>query len=190
MYHWHKQRPSRALNIVIRGEVSDPAALAPYARQAIRALDPDLPIYNVKTMQARVELSLARRRFAMTLLALFGALALGLSAIGTYGVMAYLVSQGTRELGIRMALGATPGRVKRMVVGGGMTTALIGIAVGVAGAAMLTRFMQTLLFEVAPIDPMTFGSTALALAVIALAATYAPARRAARIDPNIALRAE
>ena len=190
MYHWHKQRPSRALNIVIRGQANDPAALAPDARQAIRALDPDLPIYNVKTMQARVDLSLARRRFSMTLLALFGGLALGLAAIGTYGVMAYLVSQGTRELGIRMALGATPGRVARMVVGGGMTTALIGIAIGVAGAAMLTRFMQTLLFEVAPIDPVTFGLTALALAAIAFVATYAPARRASKIDPITALRAE
>ena len=175
---------------VIRGDAADPASLAADARQAIRALDPDLPIYNVKTMQARVDLSLARRRFAMTLLALFGGLALGLAAIGTYGVMAYLVSQGTRELGIRMALGATPGRVARMVVGGGMTTALIGIAAGVAGAAALTRFMQTLLFEVAPIDPATFGLIALALAAIALVATYAPARRAAKIDPLVALRTE
>ena len=190
MYHWHRQRPSRALNLVIRGDYADASALAPDVRQAIRALDPDLPIYNVRTMQARVDLSLARRRFAMTLLALFGVLALGLAAIGTYGVMAYLVSQGTRELGIRMALGATPGRVKRMVVAGGMTTALIGIVAGVAGAAALTRFMQTLLFEVAPIDPLTFGLTAAALAGIAFVATYAPARRAAKIDPNIALRAD
>ena len=190
MYHWHRQRPSRGLNIVVRGQGSEAAALAPDVRRAIRDLDPDLPIHNVKTMDARVEQSLARRRFAMTLLALFGLLALGLAAIGTYGVMSYLVGQGTRELGIRMALGATPWRVARMVVRGGMATAAIGIAAGIAGAALFTRFMRSLLFGVEPGDPATFATVGLVLAVIALLAAYAPARRAARINPVSALRAD
>jgi predicted permease len=190
MYHSHRQRPSRALNIVMRTDAPAPEMLASPATAVIRGLDADLPIYNIKTMQARVDESLARRRFAMTLLSLFGLLALGLAAIGTYGVMAYLVSQGTRELGIRMALGATPGGVAGMVVKGGMTTAAIGIAAGLAGAAAATRFMQGLLFGVEPGDPVTFAATAVLLALIALAATYAPARRASRIDPIIALRAE
>ena len=190
MYHWHKQRPSRALNVVMRTATSDPAALSVAARQVIKALDPDLPIYNVKTMQSRVDESLARRRFAMTLLALFAALAFGLAAIGTYGVIAYLVSQGTREIGIRMALGATPEQVARMVVQGGMTIAALGIAAGLAGALLLTRFMESLLFGVEATDPLTFGGIVGLLALMALAATYVPARRAARIDPLISLRSE
>jgi predicted permease len=190
MYHWHKQRPSRALNVVIRSATSDPAVLAPAARQVVRALDPELPIYNVKTMEGRVDESLARRRFAMTLLALFAALAFGLAAIGTYGVIAYLVRQGTREIGIRMALGATPERVAGMVVRGGMSIAVVGIAAGLAGALLATRFMESLLFGVAATDPATFGATAGLLAVMALVAAYVPARRAARVDPLISLRSE
>jgi predicted permease len=190
MYHWHRQRPSRALNVVVRGNSPDAARLGAGVRQVIREIDPDLPIYNVKPMQARVEASLARRRFAMTLLSLFGLLALGLAAIGTYGVMAYLVSQGTRELGIRLALGAAPSRVLGMVVGGGMLTAGVGIAAGTLGALWSTRYMQSLLFGVAPIDAVTVAATSGALALIALAASYAPARRASRIDPLISLRSE
>jgi predicted permease len=190
MYHWHKQRPSRALNVVIRSATSDPAVFAPVTRQVVRALDPELPIYNVKTMEGRVDESLARRRFAMTLLALFAALAFGLAAIGTYGVIAYLVRQGTREIGIRMALGATPERVAGMVVRGGMSIAVVGIAAGLAGALLATRFMESLLFGVAATDPATFGATAGLLAVMALVAAYVPARRAARVDPLISLRSE
>jgi ABC-type antimicrobial peptide transport system permease subunit len=137
-----------------------------------------------------VDESLARRRFAMTLLALFAALAFGLAAIGTYGVIAYLVRQGTREIGIRMALGATPERVAGMVVRGGMSIAAVGIAVGLAGALLATRFMESLLFGVAATDPATFGATAGLLAVMALVAAYVPARRAARVDPLISLRSE
>ncbi len=190
MYHWHRQRPSRALTVVLRTATSDPARLAPAARQVIKDLDPDLPIYSVKTMDGRVDESLARRRFAMTLLSLFAALALCLAVIGTYGVIAYLVSQGTREIGIRMALGATPGRVSAMVVRGGMTIAAIGIGAGLAGALVLTRFMKSLLFEIAPTDPATFAAIVGLLAVLALAATYVPARRASRIDPLVALRTD
>jgi predicted permease len=190
MYFSHRQRPSRALTVVLRTTASDPAALAPAVRQQIRQIDPDLPVYNVRTMDQRVEDSLGRRRFAMTLLTLFAVLALGLSTIGTYGVMAYVVSQGTREIGIRMALGATHLDVARMIVTGGMTIALAGIACGVGAALVLTRFMGTLLFEIAPSDPLTFGVIASLIALTALAATCVPAWSAARIDPLVSLRSE
>ncbi len=183
MYHSHKQRPGRALNIVVRTGTSDPASAAPAVRAVLKELDPDLPIYNIKTMQARVDESLARRRFAMTLLSLFAALAFGLAAIGTYGVMAYMVSQGAREIGIRMALGASPERVSRMVVRSGMAIAGLGIAVGVAGSLLAARLMQSQLFAIAPTDPLTFGVIVALLSLTALAAAYVPARRAARIDP-------
>jgi predicted permease len=190
MYFSHRQRPSRALTVVLRTTASDPATLAPAVRQQIREIDPDLPVYNVSTMDQRVEESLGRRRFAMTLLTLFAVLALGLSTIGTYGVMAYVVSQGTREIGIRMALGATHLDVARMIVAGGMTIALAGVACGVAAALVLTRFMGTLLFEIAPTDPWTFGAIAALIAFTALAATCVPAWSAARIDPLVSLRSE
>ena len=190
MYHWHRQRPARALSVVVRGRTSDPAGLTPAVRQVIKDIDPDLPIYSVKTMEARVGDSIARRKFAMTLLTLFAALAFGLAAIGTYGVLAYLVSQGTREIGIRMALGATPERVAGMIVRGGMTTAGIGIAAGIVSALIVTRFMQSLLFGVEATDPLTFGAIVILLALMALAATYVPARRAARIDPLVSLRGD
>ena len=190
MYHWHKQRPARNLNVVVRSAGIDAAALMPDVRQSLAAFDPDLPVYNVKTMQQRVSESLAQRRFAMTLLVLFALLAFGLAAIGTYGVIAYLVSQGTRELGIRMALGATPEKVAGMVVRGGMVMAVAGIGAGLAGAVVITGFMQTLLFGVQRNDPVTFGAIVLLLTATALLAAWIPARRAARIDPVISLRAD
>ena len=190
MYHWHRQRPARTLSVVLRGDTTDPAAMTPSARAVITEIDPDLPIYNVKTMEGRVEASVARRRFAMSLLALFAGLAFALAAIGTYGVLAYLVSQGSREIGIRMALGATPRRVAGMVVRSGLGTAGTGIAVGVVTALAFTRIMESLLFEVAPADPLTFVTIVVLLALMVLAATWVPARRAAHIDPLITLRGE
>ena len=189
MYLPHTQAPSRGMNVVIRTD-RDPAALAPAVRQAIHALDPDLPIYNLRTMSERVDESLARRRFSMLLLTLFAAFALGLSAIGVYGVIAYLVSQGTRELGIRMALGATPAGILRLIVGHGMGIAAVGVCAGLMGALALTRFMRNLLFGVAPLDPVTFVAVAVLLTAVALAASYLPARRAARIDPMVSLLSE
>jgi ABC-type antimicrobial peptide transport system permease subunit len=141
-------------------------------------------------MEHRVEESLARRRFAMLLLSVFALLALGLATIGIYGVIAYLVSQGTRELGIRMALGATPRAILVLIVGHGLSVTLAGVTLGLIGAFALTRFMQTLLFGVTAADPVTFGGIALVLTAVALAASYLPARRAARIDPVISLRSE
>jgi predicted permease len=188
-YRYQGQTPSRALNVVV-GSTGNPSGLAAAVTQQVRALDPDMPIYRMQTMGKRVEESLAERRFSMLLLTLFALLALGLAAIGTYGVMAYLVSQGTRELGIRLALGAAPRDLLRLVVRQGMSVAIMGTVVGLGGAFLLTEFMRALLFGVHPRDPLTFVAIASTLTAVALVASYVPARRAARIDPIISLRAE
>src|SRR6185503_16774545 len=151
---------ARGMNVVVRTE-RDPAASAPAIRAEIRALDPDLPIYNVRTMSQRVGESLARRRFSMLLLTLFAALALGLATIGIYGVIAYLVTQGTRELGIRMALGATPRAILLLILRHGLSVALLGVGAGLAGAFALTRFMRNLLFGIGAADPATFVTVSL-----------------------------
>ena len=189
MYHPHTQAPSRAMNVVIR-TASDPAGLASGVTAQIRALDPYLPIYNVRTMSQRVEESLARRRFAMLLLSLFAGLAVALAAVGVYGVMAYLVSQGAREIGIRMALGATPEAIRALVVGQSARVALAGAGTGLIASLALARFMRSLLFGVQARDPLTFGATAALLAVITILASYVPARRAAAVDPISSLRSE
>ena len=168
----------------------DPGGLTAAVTRQIRELDPDLPSYNVTTMEQRVDESLARRRFSMLMLTLFAVLALGLAAIGIYCVMAFLVSQGTREIGIRMALGATPGGILVLIVRQGMVIATIGLALGLSGAFILTRFMASLLFGVRPGDPLTFGAIALTLGMVAFLASYIPARRASGIDPMVALRSE
>jgi len=183
------QVPVRGMNVVLRSQ-QDPETLTTAVRAELKAIDPDLPMYRVRTMEARVEESLARRRFAMLLLSVFAALALGLAAIGVYGVMSYLVNQGTRELGIRLALGASPRGILRLIVGSGLQIALLGVGLGLAGAWMLTRFMQSLLFDVAPTDPLTFTIIPVVLAAVTLVACYLPARRATRIDPVVCLRSE
>jgi predicted permease len=185
----HAQYTTQAMNVVLRSNVA-PAALTSAIKKEIQEVDPDLPIYNVRTMDDRVQESLARRRFSMVMLGLFAFLALALATIGIYGVMAYLVSQGTRELGIRLALGATPGDISRLVVRQGMTLAITGVALGLAGAFALTRLLRSLLFGVQASDPLTFVAIAGLLAVIALVASYIPARRAAQIDPMVSLRWE
>ncbi len=189
LYYPHAQAPWRAMNVVIRAS-GDPARLTEASARELRGIDPDLPMYRVSMMTDRVEESLARRRFSMLLLTLFAALALGLASIGIYGVMAYVVSQGTRELGIRLALGATPQAVMRLIIGHGMTVAVVGIGVGLAGAFVLSRFMRGLLFGVEPLDPLTFTAIPLLLGLVALAACVTPALRAARIDPVVSLRSE
>jgi putative ABC transport system permease protein len=189
VYFPHSQVTTRAMNVVVRSTI-DPASLTAAVRQEIHALDPDLPVYNVRTMGQRVDDSLARRRFAMLLLTVFAACALGLAAVGTYGVIAYLVSQGTREVGIRMALGATPSAVLLMIVRQGMTVAAAGVLVGLGGTFVLTRFMRGLLYGVTPSDPFTFTVIGALLGLVALVASYVPARRAARIDPMVSLRSE
>ncbi len=162
MYLPETQFARRAMNVVLRSE-SSPAVLTAGVRSVIRELDPDLPIYNVRTMADRVDESLAERRFAMQLLTLFAAVALGLATIGIYGVIAYLVSQGTRELGIRLALGATPTAVVWLVARHTVVIAVVGVTSGVLLAFALTRFMQSLLFNVHPADPVTFATIAAGL---------------------------
>ena len=189
LYHPHTQYPARAMNVTVRSR-SDPAHLGPSVVREVRALDPDLPVHALRTMEDRVEASLARRRFSMLLLSLFAGLALLLGTLGTYGVMAYQVSQGTRELGIRLALGATPGRVLASVLRQGLSLATAGVAVGMLGAFAVTRSMQALLFGIDATDPVTFTVVPGVLLLAALAATFVPARRAAAVDPALTLRSE
>src|SRR5215510_14397492 len=171
------------------GAVDDPKLMATINR-AIRALYPELPTYDVSTMDARLHDSLARRRLSMVLLGAFAVFALILAAIGIYGVIAYWVDQRTREIGIRMALGADARRILRLVVGEFGVMILAGVAVGLGGAFALTRLMNSLLFGVSATDVATFGVIPVVLAVIALAATFVPARRATRVEPIVAVRAE
>ena len=183
------QFPTRDMTVVVRS-VNDPAGVLGAVKKELRSLDADLPMYGVRTMQQRVNESLARRRFSMLLLAVFASVALALATIGIYGVMAYLVSQGTREIGIRIALGATQQNILSLVVRQGMALALTGVASGLAGAFLLTRLIRSLLFGVEATDPATFVGIALLLGLVALLASYIPARRAARVDPLVALRYE
>ena len=189
LYRAQSQYPTRAMNVVLRSG-ADPAALAPAVKQQIHELDSDLPLYNVRTMNQRLDESLAQRRFAMLLLTLFAGVALALAAIGTYGVMAYLVNQGTREIGIRIALGATQRAIVRLIVWKGLSLALTGVAIGLAGAFAVSRLMRSLLFGVTPSDPFTFVMISFLLTLIALLASYIPAHRAAQIDPIVCLRDE
>ncbi|HEY6252551.1 MAG TPA: ABC transporter permease, partial [Candidatus Angelobacter sp.] len=190
LYLPQSQYTGRAMNVVLRSQSSDPAALTSAVKRELHQLDRNLPMYGVRTMLERVQESLARRRFSMLTLGLFAALALALATIGIYGVMSYLVSQGTREIGIRMALGATRGGIAGFVVRRGMLLTLAGAGLGLLGAFLLTRLMSSLLFGVGDTDPLTFIAVAILLSAVALAASYVPAKRAARIDPIILLRCE
>ena len=187
MYLDQTQLTPRAINVVVRA-AGDPAALTTAVRRELRDFDPDLPVYDVRTMDQRVSESLARRRFSMLLLTIFAALASGLAALGVYGVVAFLVAQGTKEMGIRMALGATPREIGLLVVRHGLVMAAAGIGLGAAGAFVLTRFMQSLLYGVASTDPMTYVLVSGLVVTVALAACYLPARRAASLDPMRSLR--
>jgi putative ABC transport system permease protein len=189
MYLPHAQFPVRAMNVVVRSATT-PDALTASLRQAIRAVDPDLPMFRVRSMAARVDESLAQRRFLMVLLAIFAAVALGLATIGTYGVLAYLVSQGRRELAIRMALGATTADIVRLVARHGLTVAGAGVAAGLAVAFAAARLIDAVLFDVSARDPLTFAAVALTLGIVALLASIVPALRAARIDPARTLSAD
>jgi putative ABC transport system permease protein len=174
------------MGLVVR-TASDPAAFAATLRREVQALDKDQPVYNVRTMDDVVANSLGTRRVSMQLFAVFAGAALLLAALGIYGVMAYSVTQRTQEIGIRMALGAQRSDVLALVIRQGMTLSVIGVVVGLAGAFALTRLIANLLFGVAATDPLTFVAIPLLLLFVALVACYLPARRAARLDPTIAL---
>ena len=182
-------RATPSLAIVVRTQ-NDPAALSSAVRDAITEIDHSQPIYDMQTLDQLVAKSLGQRRFTLTLMVLFGVIALVLSAIGIYGVMAFAVTQRTQEIGIRMALGASAVDVLKMVVGSGMVLALIGVGVGLIGAFALTRLMASLLFGVSPTDLVTFSFVTAGLLIVALLACYIPARRATKVDPLVALRYE
>jgi putative ABC transport system permease protein len=182
-----RMHSSRTAYLVARTG-SDPLRLAPAIRSQVLAVDRDQPISNIATMDQIVEASMGSRRLTMLLLGLFAAVALLLATVGIYGAIAFSGVQRTHELGIRRALGAQNRDIMRLMLGQGLTLALIGSALGIGGALVLTRIMRGLLFHISPADPATYIGIALLWVVVALAASYIPARRAARIDPSHALR--
>ncbi len=191
MYFPHMQRPQPFMSVVVKASsTAQAAALAPAMRAAVHALDSSEPMGDFRTMDEVIALSMADRRLMSFLLAGFAVLALVLAAIGIYGVTAYGVAQRTREIGIRMALGAGRGDVFRLIVGGGMKLILIGVGLGLLAAFGLTRLLGSLLYGVGAGDPLTFVGVVGVLGFVALLANYLPARRATRIDPMVALREE
>ncbi len=176
------------MTIVVRGPGG--AALAPMIRQKIAAIDPQLAIFNVRTMERMLETNTAQPRLTAWLVGLFAALAVLLAAIGVYGVLAYLVAQRTQEIGVRMALGAPAGSVLQLVLGHALRLTTLGIGVGIVAAALLSPYIESQLFGVAPRDVRTLAGVAAGLMAIAVLASYIPARRATKVDPLIALRAE
>jgi putative ABC transport system permease protein len=168
----------------------DPQSFAPSVRGEVQAIDKDQPISHIRTMEKLVAGSASQRRFNMSLLTAFAGLALLLAAVGIYGVMSYSVEQRTREIGLRMALGAQTRDVLRLVVRQGMTLTLIGAVIGLIAALGLTRLIENLLFGVSATDPVTFLVVASLLALVAMLACYLPARRATKVDPLAALKAE
>ncbi len=189
MYMSTAQDSFNTLWVMARTE-GDPNALSGTVRQIVRDLDGRLPAYSMTPLAEVVSESVAQQRFSMLLILLFGGVALFLSAVGLYGVVAYTVSLRTREIGLRMAVGASPSDVLRMIVGGGMKLALLGVALGVGGALALSQLVKAMLFEVEPSDPASYAATAALLLVVAALACYIPARRAMRVDPMVTLQQE
>jgi putative ABC transport system permease protein len=190
MYLPQSQFTDSFLVIVARTTTSEPAELLPAIRAALRAQDSAVPLYEVATLDDLVARSMAARRFVATLLAGFAGVALMLAAIGLYGVIAYSVAQRTREVGLRVALGATRGHVFRLVLGAGTSTIAAGLGLGLAAAALTTRLLAGQLYGVEPLDPPTLAGAVLVLAVVSLAAHLVPIRRALAVDPTVALRDE
>ena len=194
MYFLHSQHAYanpfgvwRPMMLAVRTTV-DPLSVSGSLKEAVQTLDKDLPVARLQALDQIVSSSIAQARFAMLLMTIFSLVALALAAAGVYGVVSYSVAQRTREIGIRMALGAQPRQVLRLVIGQGMSPALLGVAIGLVGALALTRLIQTLLFVVSATDPLTFASVAVLLAVVAFLACYLPARRATRVEATVALR--
>jgi putative ABC transport system permease protein len=187
MYITHRQGPPVAPFLVVRTD-GDPAAIVDSVRTGVRAFDQALALFDVRTMLDVRGASVAPRRFVLLLVSAFGLLALVLAAVGVYGVMALVVGERTREVGVRLALGAEPGTVLRMVLAQATRLALVGIAIGLIGATLLSPLIQSQLFGVQAFDPITFAAVPALLLLVAAAAAYGPARRAMRTDPMQAIR--
>jgi putative ABC transport system permease protein len=184
------QAPTRAMGIVVRTELREPGALLPAIRQRLAAIDPNLPVIKPQTMAAVVDSAAGGTRLSSMLTAVFALVAGLLATVGIYSLIAYSVAERTRELGIRVALGADRASVVRLIVGEGLRLAAVGLAIGLVGAWLLTGTLQTMLYEVSPLDPAVLGGTALAVLAVTALASYIPARRALRIDPMTALRGD
>jgi putative ABC transport system permease protein len=189
VYFPYAQNARLTMNLILR-TTQDPTQLASAVRSEVRVLDPALPVSNVKTVSRMIDERISPKRLMTYILAVFALSALLLASVGIYGVMSYAVTQRTQEIGIRMALGARAADVLQLVVRNGMSLALIGVAIGLAGAFALTRLLANLLFHVAPTDLTTFTGVSISLILVALFACYIPARRATKVDPLVALRDE
>jgi putative ABC transport system permease protein len=189
LYHPIFQNPAYAMAIYLRTDVA-PATIWQSLREQVRGVDRDLPVFGETSMTKVAAESVSRRKFAMQLVGLFGVLALLLAGVGIYGVIAYSVTQRTREIGIRVALGASRTAILRWVLRQGMILTVVGVALGLVGALALTRLLRSLLFGVGPADILTYGVLAILLTIVALIACYVPARRATKVDPLVALRYE
>lgn len=189
IYHPHDQFPIGTMFLVVRS-TNDPSLLISAITKEVHSLDPELPAYEFKTMDQRVSESMARRRFSTSLLTVFATVSLMLAAMGIYGLMSYSVSQRTSEIGIRMALGARPGSITWLIFKQALGLVLLGSAIGLGGAFALTRVMSSLLYGVSATDALAFAVPPIVLGMIGLLASYVPARRAARVDPTVALRSE
>ena len=191
MYSPFPQAPYYVMSVVVRTATGiDPTSVVPTIRSQVHAVDDDVPVHSVATMESMVYRSIAQPRFYTFLLGTFAAVALVLAMVGVYGVIAYSVSQRTHELGIRIALGARPRDIFRMVIGQGLGLAFLGVVLGLIGALALTRYLETWLFGITPTDPLTFAVVSTLLVGVALLACFFPARRATKVDPMVALRYE
>ena len=189
MYVSYLQSPQWVTSLIIKTD-GEPTAALPAIREIMKEIDRSQPLYDVRTMNDVLSESISRPRFNSQLISLLTAIALILTVVGIYGIISYSVSHRTHEIGIRLALGALPIDILRMVIAHGLKIALLGIAIGLAAALMLTRLIRSLLYQVSATDPLTFIAMPMVIAVVAIAACYIPARRATRIDPMISLRYE
>jgi putative ABC transport system permease protein len=181
--------PVFQLSLVLRA-AADPHLQTSALRSALTEIDPNQPLVNVRTMEDNIATTVAQPRFRTWLIGIFAAVALVLAAVGVYGVMSYTVTQRTSEIGIRVTLGAQPEDVFKIVVGEGLRLALAGVGVGIVAALAMTRVLQSFLFGISAYDPITFFAVALLLTIVAVAASFFPARRATLVDPMVALRYE